>query len=192
MDSAKTKPRPKIACIGWGSLIWEPCDLPVKGEWQPDGPSLPVEFARQSAADHITLVIVESDCRVPTLWAELNVDSLVAGIDALKVRERVPYASSIGRWPNTTDRVYPLTDEIAEWARSKGISGVVWTALKPGMKGNRETIPTLEQLTAHIGGLDETALAKATTYIANAPSQIVTPYRQALAKACATAAEKSS
>lgn len=189
MDSAKTKTAPKIACIGWGSLIWDPCGLPVKGEWQPDGPSLPVEFARQSSADHITLVIVKSAHRVPTLWAELNVDSLAAGVEALKVRERVPYASSIGRWPNATNRVYPLTDEIAEWAQSKGISGVVWTALQPGMKGNRETVPTLEELTAHIGKLDGTTLAKATIYIANAPSQIVTPYRQALALACAAAAE---
>lgn len=182
----------KIACIGWGSLIWEQGDLPVIGEWRPDGPQLPVEFARQSSADHITLVIVESDRRVPTLWAELNVESLAAGVEALKVRERVDYASPIGRWPNATKKIYPFIDEIAAWARARGISGVVWTALLPGMKDDRGTIPTLEQLVTHIGRLDAAALEKATIYIANAPSQIMTPYRQALARACASAAEKSS
>lgn len=186
MDNIKTTSVSKIACIGWGSLIWEPRDLPIIGEWHSNGPSLLVEFARQSAEDHITLVIVVSNHRVPTLWAELNVETVAQAVEALKVREGVPYESSIGRWPNDTQKEYPSSDAIAEWATANGVQAVVWTALLPGMKGNRGAIPTLDELTAHLAKLEGSALSKAKIYIANAPSQIATPYRQDLAKACET------
>ena len=186
MGNIKTNSAPKIACIGWGSLIWEPRDLPIIGDWHSNGPSLPVEFARQSSADHITLVIVESDHRVPTLWAELNVETVAQAVEALRVREGVPYESSIGRWPNDTQKEYLSSDAIAEWATANGVQAVVWTALLPGMKGNRGSIPTLDELTVHLAKLEGSDLSKAKIYIANAPSQIATPYRQDLAKACET------
>jgi hypothetical protein len=56
-----------IACIGWGSLIWDKCDLDVDGEWRSDGPMLPVEFACQSSDGRITLVLVNGFQPVPTL-----------------------------------------------------------------------------------------------------------------------------
>jgi hypothetical protein len=48
-----------IACIGWGSLIWDMRNLNVDGNWHADGPLLPIEFARQSRDGRITLVIVQ-------------------------------------------------------------------------------------------------------------------------------------
>ena len=38
----------KIVCIAWDSLIWEPGPLKLASSWQPDGPSLPLEFVRDS------------------------------------------------------------------------------------------------------------------------------------------------
>jgi hypothetical protein len=35
-----------IACLGWGSLIWKPCALPIASDWFNDVPELPIEFAR--------------------------------------------------------------------------------------------------------------------------------------------------
>lgn len=186
MDNIKTNSAPKIACIGWGSLIWEPRDLPTIGDSHSYAPSLPVEFARQSADDRITLVIAESDHRVATLWAELNVETVAQAVKVLKAREGVPYESTIGRWPNDTHKEYPSSDAIAEWATANGAQAVVWTALLPGMKGNRGAIPALDELTAHLSKLEGSALSKAKIYIANAPPQMTTPYRQDLVNACET------
>ena len=38
----------RIAILGWGSLIWDPRDPCVQGDWQPDGPRLPIKVARTS------------------------------------------------------------------------------------------------------------------------------------------------
>lgn len=39
----------QIAIIGWGSLVWDPRDLPIESPWHDDGPELPIEFARISS-----------------------------------------------------------------------------------------------------------------------------------------------
>src|SRR6266446_8766603 len=71
-----------IACIGWGSLIWDSRDLPHRGSWQNDGPLLPVEFARESGGktdgpgEKITLVICPDTPRVRTYWALLDVPDI--------------------------------------------------------------------------------------------------------------------
>jgi len=177
-----------IACLGWGSLYWQPRGLPVaESSWQTDGPSLPLEFARQSGTKKsdngpITLVIVEG-LVCPVLWTELIVPDLLAGVQVLADREDIRdknINNDIGRWPSKTGRSYSYVKVIAEWAAAKGLDGVVWTALPCGLKGSRNSMPSLEQIVGHLKKLRGQDLDHAAEYIRNAPPQITTPFRRTL------------
>jgi hypothetical protein len=50
MSEARNHPR--IAILGWGSLLWDkrPEFDDHHGEWQTDGPALPLEFTRVSTS----------------------------------------------------------------------------------------------------------------------------------------------
>lgn len=70
----------------WGGLIWQPKTLPVKEtDWLADGPKLPIEFARHSGEDRITLVVMQDGPAVPVHWCKLPCDTLVEATNALRV-----------------------------------------------------------------------------------------------------------
>lgn len=170
----------KIACLGWGSLIWDPRNLPGQG-WQNDGPLLPIEFSRISKNGRVTLVVDREAWPVPTLWTLLATENLESGIAQLAAREEVERLGAIGRWPNNENN--PAHGTIAEWAQEKAVDGVVWTALKPGLQGARGMRPSLGDILGHIGTLKGSAREKATEYVRRAPKQIATEWREAIQQA---------
>jgi hypothetical protein len=90
-----------VACLGWGSLIWNPEDLCVQGDWNTDGPVIPVEFARQSDNGRITLVVTPGAPNVTVLWARLGVENIEAAKQELARREGIKSKhvdSNIGYW----------------------------------------------------------------------------------------------
>jgi hypothetical protein len=157
-----------IACLGWGSLIWEPRDLPLGSAWREDGSQLPVEFARQSGDGRLTLVLVNDWPPSPVLWAELRVKNLAEAVGALAMRENVESKAAktaIGRWPANSGQAYPHCDAIAAWAKRRTLSGVAWTALKPGLSDRRGTVPSLADIIRHLQGLNcEATWNKAPAY----------------------------
>jgi hypothetical protein len=85
-----------IACLGWGSLVWDPRELPVQGKWFEDGPLLPIEFARQSEDGRLTLVLVpEYESRVRSLWALFSVGTVAEEQEALRQRESIPEKNKV-------------------------------------------------------------------------------------------------
>lgn len=171
-----------ILCLGWGSLIWCQKTLPILGAWMSDGPPLPVEFARESRDKRITLVLCEGCSEIPVLWAELGVTTLDEARRALAVREGVSesmVAYSIGYWSSNADGNHLGTAAIRDWARPRGVAGVVWTALKPKI-GKDYRMPSEAEIIGHLRSLTGTASEIAKEYIELAPRQIVTPYRKAI------------
>lgn len=165
-----------IACIGWGSLCWDSCGLPV-GDWRGDGPVLPLEFARRSQDGRVTLVITENGTELQTLWAELSASSLEEAAKLLRAREGCN-AKDIGRWPSATG--FPFSERVAAWAQDLGLCGVVWTALPPKWDDQNGLVPSLAQLKAYLGSLDAVTLTLAREYLEKAPSQIATRFRAEL------------
>ena len=168
-----------IVCLGWGSLIWEPRDLPLHTDWRTDGPALPVEFARQSANGRMTLVIAEDTDAIPVLWTELNLSSLKKARDALAEREGISstYVDRfVGVWSPSFSSDRRETATIGEWAVSRGVSSVVWTALRPKFPGGPGK-PSCDQVVRYLAGLAGESSRLAEEYIRRAPRQIRTPYR---------------
>lgn len=173
----------KIACLGWGSLIWEPKELEgyISSEWHADGPDLPVEFARESGGNRITLVLVEGAKCSPSLWAMLNVANIDDAKSALAKRENITDRNikySIGFWDAHSKEMHgKCAGVISQWAIEKGLDGVVWTNLKAGIGTGKknDVAPTLDDVIKYFNDLDDCASAE--EYVRKTPAQVRTEFR---------------
>ena len=166
-----------IACLGWGSLIWNPKGLPIRRYWFDDGPLIPLEFARQSKDGRITLVIWPDARPVRSLWTLMDSDSLDEVKKQLQRREGSPKLKYIGNWsrggPSPTE-----IPELSEWALARNVDSVVWTALPPKFEDDDNRQPSVEDVLRYLRALSGTARDAAEKYIRRAPRQIDTAYRR--------------
>lgn len=168
-----------IACLGWGSLIWCPRDLPIRQDWRADGPQVPVEFARQSQNGRITLVIVPKDRARPvrSLWALMDSECLEKARGHLKTREGTTL-KYVGYWA----RGCPSPGSIPglnDWALARSLDAVVWTALPPEFKGKKCETPSEDAIINYLRELPLGAKRdEAERYTRRAPRQIDTDYRR--------------
>lgn len=72
-----------IACLGWGSLVWNPQNLPVRRSWFLDGPLLPLEFTRESRNMRVTIVLTRDAAKIRSLWALMSCGDLDSAKRAL-------------------------------------------------------------------------------------------------------------
>jgi len=174
----------KIACIGWGSLIWNPESLPCVGGWHHDGPMLPVEFARESARRKITLVICKDMPEVQTLWTLLDVQDIATARQKLGLREyeaaRPKWVeANIGFWDKSSGASHGEGAEaITAWAQTRDLAGVVWTNLGYGFSASRGAMPSGAEIVAHLRDLEGAERADAEEYVRKAPHQVSTAYRE--------------
>jgi hypothetical protein len=167
-----------IACIGWGSLIWDPRELPIQRQWFDDGPFIKVEFARQSDDGRITIVIENSAAPIRTLWAVMDSTDLGEAREALRQREgpRTPIGK-IGRWHMGEDAPSEIPGA-SEWASTLGVDAVVWTNLGSKFNGEPDVTPTIDQVLNYLRRLEGRARDNAERYVRLAPRQIDTAYRR--------------
>lgn len=164
-----------IACIGWGSLIWNPGGLPLNSGWHSNGPLVQVEFARKSGNGRITLVLTPSAKPVPSLWALMNTGSLEEACGALSHRENTRRAM-IGTWSRGSQTPQMIQD-LPEWAAKQGIDSVIWTALPPQFDIQGTKPPSCDQVINYLRGLSPDTRRLAEEYVRRAPRQIATDYR---------------
>ena len=173
-----------IVCLAWGSLIWDPRELPLASEWRHDGPMLPIEFARQSSDGRITLVVTPAAKEIKVLSANLRIKNLDEAREKLAAREGISlkYMSrSVGHWSPNSSSDHEHSDAIGRWAAASDLDGVVWTALKPKFEDSYQT-PTESQVIEYLKALKGETAAKAEEYVRRTPHQVQTTYRDKIEK----------
>lgn len=178
----------KIAIIGWGSLIWEPRDLPRSGVWQVGGPELPIEFSRISRDCRLTLVIdFENGEYVSTRYVLSPCVDINDAIEDLKLREGTSNKENIGyvdlcnnKQSGGKDNPEKVCEIIRNWCGKKNFDGAAWTALPCNFKEEAREEFSVDPAINYLNGLPETARKNALKYIRNAPEEIMTPLRRRL------------
>lgn len=176
----------RIIFLGWGSLIWCPRDLQIRGDWHRDGPFLPVEFARVSGDGRLTLVLYPNADRVQVLWAYAKVNNLNEAVKNLCQREeteqyRIGF-DSIKEGKNRCQIVPEILNEIRNWAKKKKLDAVLWTDLPSNFKKKRKKEFNENNVIEYLKNLQGEKQQKAREYIEKAPQQITTRMRRIIKK----------
>ena len=168
-----------VACLGWGSLVWNTGELPIQRQWFEDGPFVRAEFLRQSENGRMTLVLHDTVAPVRSLWALMDIAEPAGAVTALRKREGIGEKSEkahIGLWE--TGQASPATIlNLGEWAQPRGISAAVWTNLPPKFDG-KEQVATSAQVVKYLRGLTGRVREVAEQYVRYAPAQTDTAYRR--------------
>ena len=165
----------RIACLGWGSLIWNPRTLPIKRYWFEDGPMIKVELARVSQDKRVTLVLTQEGTLVRSLWALMDCKNISSARRALVCRESTSekYVGSFEPGDSDPDNI----QELPKWLDEKSLDAVVWTSLPTKLIENNDN-PTEGQILEHLKCLRGSERQNAEQYIRKAPPQIDTDYRR--------------
>lgn len=174
----------KIGILAWGSLIWDPRNLKTTGEWFYDGPLLPIEFARISSGNRLTLVIKEGFDAVVTLYAISTYYTLEGARDNLQSREMTPNIDNIGfiDFENNKWQVRAANEFILPilhlWNEAKGFDAIIWSDFSPRFTNRLHKPFNLENVISFLKQLPAHENAEALEYIRNAPMQIRTRFRK--------------
>jgi hypothetical protein len=172
-----------IACVAYGSIVWDPRDLPHIPQWKKDGPFLPVEFTDHEK-NRMCLTLTEGAEPIQTLWARMTVSEIDDAIKYLAERERMTPEEledrSVGYW--TATRSQGMCHEtVGKWARAKGLTGAVWTSLKPRFKEEYGRIPSEDEVIEFLRELiDRNEHEAARDYIIRSP--VTTKYKLRIMK----------
>lgn len=181
----QTGKEPKlIACLGWGSLVWDPRELPREGTWQEGGPRLPIEFSRISSDGRLTLAIdPKKGESVPTRFVLSPRADLEDAVCDLRAREGTS-SKHIGYIDLEHEKKSYREEEVGgiirHWAKVHGFDAVVWTDLVPNFKKETDVPFSLDAAVKYLNGLPKNVAKQAREYIERAPTEVDTPLRRRL------------
>ena len=167
-------------------MIWDPRNLYIQNEtWYNDGPSLPIEFARISDDNRLTLVIKPGWQEVTTFYALSGFEDLDLGIENLSAREKtnnrnIGYYNFISQEFRIGRAVEQTRQRLLEWEKTHKIDAVIWTDLPPNFVNKKNQPFTLKNIQDHLNGLSRVESSLAKHYIFNTPKQISTRFRMGL------------
>lgn len=180
--------RMDIAVTGWGSLIWCPGSLRIRTRWHPDGPRLPIEFARISRDRRLTLVIHPGSEDQPTYWAISEFTTLDRARRNLRERESaklkdIHYLARNGEVSNGIPS--EIGQRMKDWLAAHGdLQAVIWTGLRSNWNEKRGRDFTPQDAVNYLSELEDARDQAAATYdrareyVRNAPPQIQTTVRK--------------
>jgi hypothetical protein len=177
----------QIAVIGWGSLIWCPGSLRIKTRWRPDGPALPIEFARISRDGRLTLVIHPGSPELRTYWAISEFPTLIEARENLTTREGADLKdihSATAQDPKEA-ATSEAAARITVWLKNQeDLQAAIWTGLSSNWNHRRGRPFTPEDAAEYLRELEEAkdqataAYERAREYMRNAPPQTQTRVRK--------------
>ena len=188
-------PKSRFAVLGWGSLLWDDrvefagFNQRLSG-WNPDGPTLRLEFARVSASREgaLTLVLVKApsgaNCKVS--YALIDRRELEDAICDVRCREGCNLADigycQIGVAANFRGRDPAVVDVIRAWGAEKQMDAVIWTDLPSNFAAQSDPQANfgVPAALAHLQKLSPKGKSVAAEYVWRAPTFVETPLRTAL------------
>jgi hypothetical protein len=184
----------KIAIIAWGSLIWDPRELRIANKFSPNGPKLPLEFARISKDGRLTLAITKkygTYCK--TYSATSAFTDLGDAVGNLYLRETgkhlsVPFDKNNRNNPEAVSwyvRGKKIPNEaqyriMKDWLKQRNMSdydAVIWTSLSMKFYEKSKMIFTPKNAVRYLMRLTPEARSRALEYIDNAPPEMRTHVR---------------
>lgn len=187
-----------IAVLAWGSVVWDLRDLRIASQFAPVGPELPLEFARVSGDNRLTLVVDEVvgtncgtfaaksvyddlDDALTNLWKREGSGSGSAPVD-IRASRRVGFIEVVSgaQSAKALDRQAGSVRAVQTWAKQHGYEAVIWTALASNFPEKTGSDFSTSAALRHLDALDKLSFARALNYIWSAPPQIETPVRRSV------------
>lgn len=171
----------KIACLGWGSLIWDPRELKVQKKWRENGPKLPIELNRISKDKRVTFIIDEKGTQVNVLWALMTVKDKEDAVESLKKREETTSKNIHSVFTDDDSKMLSNVQlTVLTWLKLTDCDGAIWTGLYYKNNEGEENSMSYEYVKNHISSLNYAEAKLAERYIRKASIQIRTSYRKRL------------
>jgi hypothetical protein len=179
----------RIAVVGWCSLIWCTGSLRIKSRWRLDGPALPIEFARISRDERLTLVIHPDSPEQRTYWAISEFESLEEARQNLKRREHARpeeiHSLTVDGRRNPDHIPEPVVERVSGWLKTQeNLQAAIWTGLESNWEDKRGRPFSPEDAMQYLRELEDardratTVYDRAREYVRNTPPQIGTPVRK--------------
>ncbi len=173
-----------IVILGWGSLVWEPRDLPHYVPWRSGGPTLQLEFSRISSDGRLTLVVDSAaGAMCSTLYAASPRTNLLEAVEDLRRREGT-IARGIGWFDQGGDssrnryaQQVDVDQTMRDFCATRNVSAVVWTALAANFEEQLGQPFSVDSAMTYLRGLPTIVRQRALEYIRKAPPEIETPLR---------------